>query len=59
MDMELSLMSGYRPTYGRPNAHTTKLQGVPVILGGGTVAIDDEVAVWIGEHDITGISCNR
>jgi len=43
-------MSGYRHTYGRTNTHTTKLQGVPVILGGGTVAIDDEVTAWIGEH---------
>jgi hypothetical protein len=43
-------MSLYVHANGRIDAHATKLQDVPVILGGGIVATDDEVAAWIGEH---------
>lgn len=43
---ELSLATGYTYTYQRTDAHTTKLRGVPVILGGGIVVTDPVGASW-------------
>ncbi len=43
---EATVMSGYTYTYRRTDAHVTKLQGVPVILGGGLVATDPIGASW-------------
>jgi opacity protein-like surface antigen len=43
---EMSVMSGYTYTYRRTDAHVTKLQGVPMILGGGIVATDPIGASW-------------
>ncbi len=43
---ELSLASGYTYTHRRTDAHTTKLTGVPMILGGGVVATDPLGTSW-------------
>ncbi len=43
---EMTVMSGYTYTYRRTDAHVTKLQGVPMILGGGIVATDPIGASW-------------
>ena len=47
---ELSLISGYVYNYRGTDAHSTKLQGMPGIFGGGIGATDGEAAAWIGEH---------
>ncbi len=43
---ELNVMSGYTYTYRRTEAHVTKLQGVPMIVGGGLVATDPIGSSW-------------
>lgn len=43
---ELSLATGYTYTYRRTDSHTTKLKGVPVILGVGVVATDPIGDSW-------------
>jgi lipid A 3-O-deacylase len=47
---EMSVMSGYTYTYRRTDAHVTKLEGVPLILGGGIVATDPIGASWYRGH---------
>ena len=43
---EMSVTSGYTYTYRRTDAHVTKLQGVPVIVGAGLVATDPIGRSW-------------
>ncbi|MGH7230216.1 MAG: hypothetical protein ACREJU_02515, partial [Nitrospiraceae bacterium] len=43
---EVSLATGYTYTYRRTDSHTTKLKGVPAILGVGIVATDPIGDSW-------------
>ena len=43
---ELSLATGYTYSFRRTDSHTTKLRGIPVILGGGIVATDPIGQSW-------------